>query len=70
MIRTCYLLEQLSADANNHIPDAEKAMRLHSFPRLTEHIREHRESTNRLYWMRKAFLIREVTSELMIMLRN
>ncbi len=65
MIRTCYMLEQLSANVSNHFRDEEYAMRLHDFPHLTEHIREHRDFTNHLYWVRKACLSHEITGELL-----
>ena len=70
MIRTCYVLEQLSGYVHSHFADEERQMRLHDYPGLTGHIRQHRDFTNKLYQVRRAYLDRDITGDLVELLRG
>lgn len=70
LIRTCYFLEQLSNYVNNHFSEEEYQMRIHDYPRLVDHVWEHRDFTNRLYHVRSAHLDRDITGDLVALLRD
>jgi len=70
MMRTCYVLEQLSGYVHNHFADEERQMRMHDYPGLADHIREHREFTNRLHDLRRTYLDRDIKSDLVALLRD
>lgn len=70
VLRICYVLEQLGLYAQNYFRDEESLLRLHDYPRLAEHIREHRDFTNQLFHVRKAILSHHITGELLNPLRQ
>jgi len=47
MLRTFYVMEQLSHYVHTHFAEEEFLMRAHEFPGLADHVREHRAFTNR-----------------------
>ncbi|MBI4983883.1 MAG: hemerythrin family protein [Rhodocyclales bacterium] len=70
MMRTFYVLEQLSMYVHNHFAHEEYLMRLHDYPGLADHVREHREFTNKLHHLRRTYLDRDITSDLVEFLRD
>lgn len=69
MLRTFYVMEQLSQYVHMHFAEEEFRMRVHGFPGLTDHIREHRTFTNRLHELRRIYLDRDISVDLVEMLR-
>ena len=70
MLRTFHVMEQLSNCVHSHFAEEEFLMRTHDFPGLADHVREHRSFTNRLYQLRKIYLDRDISSDLVAMLRQ
>lgn len=70
MLRTFYVLEQLSNYAHTHFAEEEYLMRVHDYPRIAEHVREHRSFSNRLHQLRKIYLDRDISVELVSMLKD
>lgn len=70
LLRTFYVLEQLSHYVHTHFAEEEFRMRVHGFPGLADHIREHRAFTNRLHQLRRIYLDRDISVELVDMLRT
>ncbi|HEX8963865.1 MAG TPA: bacteriohemerythrin [Rhodocyclaceae bacterium] len=70
MLRTFYVLEQLSHYAHTHFAEEEFLMRVHGFPGLADHIREHRSFTNRLHELLRIYLDRDISAELVVMLKE
>jgi hemerythrin len=70
MLRTFYVLEQLSNYAHTHFSEEEFLMRVHEYPRVGDHMREHRSFTNRLHELRKIYLDRDISVELVTMLKD
>lgn len=70
LIRTCYFLEQLSNYVNCHFSEEEYQMRIHDYPGLVDHVWEHRDFSNRLYHVRSAYLDRDITGDLVALLRD
>lgn len=70
MLRTFYVLEQLSNYAHTHFSEEEFLMRVHQYPGVGDHMREHRSFTNRLHELRKIYLDRDISVELVTMLKD
>jgi hemerythrin-like metal-binding protein len=70
MLRTFYVMEQLSSYVHTHFAEEEFLMRVHGFPGLADHIREHRSFTNRLHQLRRIYLDRDVSVDLIVMLKD
>lgn len=70
MLRTFYVLEQLSNYAHTHFSEEEFLMRVHEYPGVGDHMREHRSFTNRLHELRKIYLDRDISVELVTMLKD
>jgi hemerythrin-like metal-binding protein len=70
MLRTFYVMEQLSSYVHTHFAEEEFLMRVHGFPGLADHIREHRTFTNRLHQLRRIYLDRDVSVDLVVMLKD
>lgn len=70
MLRTFYVLEQLSNYAHTHFSEEEFLMRVHQYPGVGDHMREHRSFTNRLHELRKIYLDRDISVELVTMLKG
>lgn len=69
MLRTFYVMEQLSHYVHMHFAEEEFRMRVHGFPGLVDHIREHRTFTNRLHELRRIYLDRDISVDLVEMLK-
>ena len=70
MLRTFHVMEQLSNYVNSHFAEEEILMRRYDFPGLADHIREHRSFTNRIHQLRKIYLDRDISRDLVVMLRQ
>ncbi|MGE5467452.1 MAG: bacteriohemerythrin [Ignavibacteria bacterium] len=70
MLRTFYVLEQLSSYAHLHFAEEEFLMRVHGFPALADHVRAHRAFSNRLHELRRIYLDRDISTDLILMLRE
>lgn len=70
MLRTFYVMEQLSHYVHAHFAEEEFLMRAHQFPGLVDHIREHRSFANRLRELRKIYLDRDISLDLVAMLKD
>lgn len=70
MLRTFYVMEQLGHYVQTHFAEEESLMRAHGFPRLADHIREHQAFTARLHELHKAYLNRDISVDLVMMLRE
>ncbi|MDD5250063.1 MAG: bacteriohemerythrin [Rhodocyclaceae bacterium] len=70
MLRTFHVMEQLSNYVHSHFAEEEFLMRMHDFPGLAGHMREHRSFTNRLHQLRKIYLDRDISRDLVVMLRE
>jgi hemerythrin len=60
----------LSNYVHSHFAEEEFLMRIHDFPGMADHIREHRSFTNRLHQLRKIYLDRDISRDLVVMLRE
>jgi hemerythrin len=70
MIKTFTVMERLSNYVYKHFAEEESLMRFHNYPRLSEHIREHRDFTNRLFGLRRTYLDRDINGDLLLVLRE
>lgn len=70
LLGTFHALEQLSNYVGTHFAEEEFLMRVHDFPGMTDHVREHRDFTNRLHQLRRIHLERDISSDLIAMLRD
>jgi hemerythrin len=70
MMQTFYVMEQLSSYVRVHFAEEEFLMRVHGFPKLADHVREHRAFTNRLHQLRKIYLDRDISVDLVMMLKD
>ncbi len=70
MLRTFYVLEQLSHYVQSHFEAEERLMRTKGFPGLADHIAEHRAFSNRVHELRRIYLDRDISTDLVEMLRD
>lgn len=70
MLRTFHVMEQLSGYVHNHFAEEEFLMRTHGYPGLPDHVKEHRSFTNKLFQLRKTYLDRDISAELIVLLRE
>lgn len=70
MLRTFYVMEQLTQYAHTHFAEEEFLMRVHRYPGLADHIREHRAFTNRLHQLHRIYLDRDISTDLVVMLKD
>ena len=69
-MRTCYFLERLSNCIHQTFAEEAFQLRVHDYPRLSDHLREHRQFADELYQLRRTYLDRNVTVEMVVALRD
>lgn len=69
MLSTWHALAQLSHYAREHFADEEQLMREHDYPGIEPHIDEHRDFARRLLEIRRDYLDRDISGDLIAMLR-
>ena len=70
MLRTFHVMEQLNSYVHHHFAEEEFLMRTHGYPGLPDHIKEHRSFTNKLFQLRKTYLDRDISADLIVLLRQ
>ena len=55
---------------HHHFAEEEFLMRMHDYPGLPDHIKEHRSFTNKLFQLRKTYLDRDISSDLIVLLKE